>query len=232
MQIGDIDTSTTPLPSNQESVGHDKEDRPRVRIGSSGGSQFRNSLEVNFNGLDTRELELMEGMENGHQWVTCKNGRLEAVPTYKPLPEPVQDEMMLPFWRPPTEGVETQLEMFPFEPMPSYSSPSITIQHLCGYNYSAENYRFQAALLQRWGFECLRSRRAPSGQFWEIWYLGSLWFAKEELKKAIDSAKIATEVTERSGERKKLRVAINYLCHNASFGTLDASFQRAAMGVD
>lgn len=246
--------NTIPSPTNQETVGADTDDRSKVRVVSYGGSHQRNSLHIDIHGLDNKELDLMQGAMHGHHWVTCKDGRIENVPTYKQLPGPTEDEMMLPFWRRPQEGVETQLSLFSLEPMPDWCSPCITIQHLCGYNYTAERYRHEAENLTRWGFMCLRSQRNLSGEYWEQWYL-PLWAAQEELKQAIDAQdpyflqrntveeflrdtftipkeKPYVEKTDKNRLKREIDVAVRFLCRNAQFGTLDVSIQRAAMTVD
>lgn len=248
-------TSTQiPLPPGKDGKADERDDRPKVRIAAYGGCYGnRGEMRVDIHGLDSKELELMKGAMHGHQWVTCKDGRIEHVPTYEPLPGPIEDEAMTPFWRRPASGTETQLSLFSFEPLPVWGSPSITIGSLCGYNYSAKNYAFYAARLIRWGFACLRSQRDDSGQFHEQWYLPGLWAAKEELKAAIDaldphifdtnaeeflrnalSAKENPGPPKNEEERQKraLKTAVSFLCRNASFGTLDVSIQRAAMVID
>jgi hypothetical protein len=248
-----LDTRQTPLPSNHV-VDVDTDDQPKIRIGSHGGSGFaRGELHMNIHGFDSKELELMEGAMHGHHWVTFKDGRLKHVPTYDSLPGPTEDVMMLPFWRRPETGVETQLSLFSFEPLPDLTSPGITIGSLCGYNYSAENYKHQAHKLQRWGFVCLRSQRDSSGKYYEHWSLPGLWAAEEELKIAIEALdafvlqrnttedylrdflappkKRQEPKTEAAKNKRKLQVAIDFLCHNAQFGTLDVTIQRAAMCI-
>lgn len=245
-----------PLSASGQDRGRQTDVRPKVRISTYGGTfKAGGGLGITLEGLDEAELNYMKGALHGHQWVTCRDGRIEQMPTYEPLPAPDQDQMMLPFWRRPVMEVETQMSLFSFEPLSAHASPSITIQHLCGYNYSPEKYRFQAAQLQRWGFECLRSRRDDAGEFHEIWYLPGLWAAKGELKAAVDALdpylslkgsvedflresmsrkkkKPAAPMSPEKKQEKGLDVAISFLCRFASFGTLDVSVQRAAMGVD
>jgi hypothetical protein len=96
----------------------------------------------------------------------------------------------------------------------------ISIEHLCAYDYSPENYRHQAEILESFGFDCLRSRRGPDGRYMEMWHLSGMWSAKGRLKGTLhgitDPAKQADE-------------AISFLCKNVVFGSLDISWQRAAM---
>jgi len=227
------ETKETPLPTNQRTVGNDKDDREKIRMGSYGPSHSGNGRTVSLSGFDTKEFDRLEGAMHNHYWITVDNGRLRAIPTYKELPGPLEDEMMRPFWRPPVVGVETQLELFNLQPMPDYCSPSIIIQNLCGYNYTPEGYVAQATKLQYWGFECLRSRRDLSGRFHEVWLLPSLYSAEHDLRAAIEkSTKKSSGIADKKREAKQLEAAVSFLCCNASFGTLDATLQRAAMMVD
>lgn len=193
----------------------------RVRIGSCG------SKDINIHGLVDGETELIEGAVNGHQWVTVKEGRIVAQPTYKPLPGPTEDEEMLPFWRARREGT-SEMRQFLLDPDESldHHSPSILISSVCGYDYTPENYRCETEKLERWGFICMRSRRDSDGHFWEFWYLPSLYLAKEELKDALQSKKdSAGEPT----ESIKMERALSFLSRNTSFGSLDVVVQRMAM---
>ncbi len=246
-----------PIPAAPETVGHDTDNREKVRVGAYSGGRGRGQ-NISICGLDSAELEVMRGAMHGHHWITCKDGRIQHVPTYEPLPNPVADDMMLPFWRRPLQGEGAQYNLFPFEQVPAWASPSITIGSLCGYNYSAENYRYQARSLMRWGFICLRSQRDASGEYWENWYLPGLWAAKEELKFVIEAldayaldANTAREflretasskmevkqkkdrnLNDKERQRETLDTAVRFLCNRVQFGTLDISVQRAAMSVD
>lgn len=244
-----------PQPLGQDDKKRDGDDRPKVNVASHGGSYHgRGELHMDIHGLDTKELEAMKGMMNGHQWVTCRDGRIQNVPTHEELPGPTADEGMMPFWRRPMPDQETQLGLFAFEPLPTGVSPSITIGSLCGYNYSEENYREQAKKLTRWGFICLRSPRDASGGFWEHWHLMGLWAAKEELEVVINTMdplffqtntaedwlreclgpprrKPRSPKTDKERKKRQLDAAVSYLCRNAQFGTLDVSIQQAAMQI-
>jgi len=102
-------------------------------------------------------------------------------------------------------------------------SPSIIIQHLCGYNFSDPGYKAAADSLEMFGFECLRSRRGLSGKYWELWLLPYLRAAKDRLRDAIDF---------RTETESQVKAAVSFLCCHVSFGTLDVCVQRAAMVVD
>jgi len=61
---------------------------------------------------------------------------------------------MLPFLAglsPNTPGSAYQLEMFEFEDLRPNTYPSITIQSLCGYDYTPEKYREEARKLESLG---------------------------------------------------------------------------------
>ncbi len=249
------DVKDVPTPPVPETIGHDTDGREKVYVASYGGGGLHRGQNMSLSGLEPSEIEVMRGAMHGHSWVRCKDGRIQHVPSYEPLPDPVKDDMMLPFWRRPGAGQETQLSLFSFEPVPVWASPSITISHLCGYNYSASNYAVQARKLMRWGFVCMRSQRENSGEYWEKWYLPGLWAAKEELREAIDSLdpyiqerntvhefmrdvlgpprkKRRPPKTQKSKQKKELEVALSFLGRRVEFGTLDVSVQRAAMAIE
>lgn len=188
--------------------------------------------------LTPEEVEILYGsFRAGFHWVRRNDqGRIEHVPSYEQLPPPKVDVEMGPFWgHAGVEGKTTQLELFhgikngeSFK----HSFPSITIQNLCGYNYSPENYKQQADLLKSCGFDCLRSARGLDGKFWEIWFLPSAWSAQGPLKEAIKEIETTEEKERISNRKTKTEIAIEFLRRHASFGTLDVSVQRLAMVID
>ncbi|MEK7611909.1 MAG: hypothetical protein AAB407_01035 [Patescibacteria group bacterium] len=182
--------------------------------------------EVRIGDLLEQEVDLVQGMVNGHQWITVQDGRIQSTPTREELPCPTEDENMLPFWRRHQESDEShRMEQLTFvDDLQGIYSPSFSIQHLCGYYYTREKYEQEAVKLESYGFQCLRSRRDVSGRYWEIWYLPSLFSsAQGELKETIKGLK---------EEKAQTARAIQFLCRNISFGTLDVSIQRAAMTMD
>lgn len=203
----------------------------RIRTSSTRlPSRDGNDGEMHITGLTKTEVERMKAVVHGQSWLrTTEDGRLEFQPTMNPLPGPADDEQLLPHWPPAVprsdrKEVRTRRKLvqvdFDFNTdVNRFFHPSFSIQHLCGYSYTPENYKRQADLLESWGFECLRSRRGESGHFWEIWYLPDILLAQGELKKAVGDLR-GVEATEK---------AINFLCRRAQFGTLDLSTQRAAM---
>ncbi len=203
-------------------MAHEKEDKIRIPCYGAGV--------VRVEGLSRdSEERMMASLRAGAYWIRVVDGKLEFVPIWKELPGPTEDVEMMPFWRLPTKEEKVSVpKLFDLEPLPPNSSPSISIQSLCGYNYSEENYRANAARLESFGFHCLRSRRGSNAQFWEIWYLPGLWSAKGELKDFVDSERERGK----KDEPRLTQAVIDFLCRNVSFGTLDVSVQRAAMVID
>jgi len=178
--------------------------------------------EVRITNLLNEEVDAVQKMLLGLHYVTIEDGRLKSQDTRIPLPDPIEDKEMLPFWRkqPWVDGVQQKIMEFEKCSM-THTFPSITIQHLCGYGYSDENYKRQAEKLESYGFEQLRSKRGEDGKYYELWYLGSLILAEGALKDFLESA----------GKRGQIKKAVDFLCRTVSFGTLDISVQRAAMQV-
>ncbi len=181
---------------------------------------------ITITGLDRDEVEKVRAaVKAGTQWMKVQEGRIEFHAAVKELPEPTEDSM-LPFWRPLREGegvVQEELLSSAEEISDRHGSPSITIQHLCGYYYTPEKYKLEAARLESWGFECMRSRRGNEGGYWEIWYLPGLWSAKGSLKQAMGE--------ERPSTKNAYKRAMEHIRTKASFGTCDVAVQRLAMGA-
>ncbi len=194
----------------------------RVRV-TSYGKGGKNHSWVTIEGLTEEEERGIIAVVNGHWWTSVNSeGRLKFFATREELPGPAEDEEMMPYWRHPIlgEGV-LQHHLFDSDALSYSISPSIVVQHLCGYYYTPENYRKQVKKLESYGFECLRSRRGDDGRFWEIWFLSGLWAAKGDLKVALAG-----------NEAKDVEKVVRFLCTHASFGTLDVVVQRAAMQID
>jgi hypothetical protein len=206
---------------------------PKIRVPSyGGGDPVTEGRHLSVSGLTEKESELLRAsIEGGHQWVRRgKDGRLEHVPSFEELPGPTTDDDMLPFWRHSVEGEARQQELFGFDPETEasnkHASPAIYISSLCGYNYTAENYKREAAKLTAYGFVCMRSPRdVNSGQYCEKWYLSGVWAVEGQLKKALFRCKAGTE-------NEKFKFVLDYLRRNASFGSLNVVVQRFAMVLD
>jgi hypothetical protein len=202
------------------------ESRSNIRIVSSGGS----GGDLHLAGLNGEEMERMKGVFHGHSWFRMKNEGQTAcfVWTYDTLPGPITDEAMLPFWRrATTEEIEMSrreptFKQISFDEYSNRSLPSISIAHLCGHFYTENSYRENAEKLISYGFVCMRSQRDLSGQYYEIWYLASLYSAKGDLEAAI-------KIGSGKSYSTKLERALNFLRLTVVFGTLDVSIQRLAM---
>jgi len=199
-------------------------DEEKIRVLSTSwgkDGEYNNKLEID--NLSENELEIMEGWVSGSYHVSVnKKGRMEKKHLYDEL-KTIQDDAMLPFWKPCNDKQQYFLDVDLKKLEERYTDfASITIQHLCGYNYSPENYRKQVELLESYGFSHLRSKRGVDGKFWEMWYLPSLVFAEGKLEICIQDIK---------NSKEKLKKAVDFLCNTAQFGSLDVSVQRAAMPV-
>ena len=195
------------------------EDKPRklpeIRVNSG------DKGELTLSNLTEGEQESIRCMVRNHFWVTVTDGRLEVIRRREEVPGPTEDVDMLPFWRRASPGNQ-QLQLLPVE-VDKYATPSIIIQHLCGYHYSPENYVIQAERLESYGFFCMRSKRGEDSRFWELWYLPSLWSAEGRLKEFL---KLKTT------DKKSIDGAVWFLCENVSFGSMSLAMQRAAMGIE
>lgn len=185
--------------------------------------------EINVSNLSQEEHERFRGFIHGQNWMSVRGGRLVFRGIFAPLPDPVEDKDMLPFWnKEDTSAHMMQQEIFDQERMIFPFAAHIVIQHLCGYEYTPENYKKEAEKLSRYGFAQMRSRRGNDGQFWEIWFLPGTWAAQEELKDAIKLAEI--KITDhKEKEKVVLEAVIEFLRRNVKFGSLEVSIQKLAM---
>lgn len=200
----------------------------RIRISSShmdGGT-------LTLSGIPKESFEQVEGMIHGHQWMLVENGLPRFSPARSPLPDPRDDDELLPYWQQDTQRQYT-LRGLNFDTKRRYDTPSFMVSHLCGYHYTPEKYREQAALLESYGFVCMRSRRGADGCFWESWYLPGAWAAKGALEERLAEVRAPGSVIERAESvRRETDAVVSFLCRNASFGSLDVVVQRAAMSID
>jgi hypothetical protein len=191
----------------------------KVRISEYGQGHLK------IEGLTDEESERLKGAISGQWWAAGNgDGRLHFSPTREPVPSPAADNEMIPFWRTcASGGSSVQMELLDLERMRPVFSPSIAISGLCGYYFTPEKYKEEAAKLESWGFSCLRSRRGDDGKFWEVWYLPGLWAAKGKLNDVLCNAE---------SDKKGVDKAVRFLSRHVSFGTLDIVVQRLAMVMD
>lgn len=192
-----------------------------IRVSSYGAGNFQMS------GASTIDIDRLQGMAAGSQWCRVDGGRIVASSALVEPPSPVVDPMILSGWQTSNGKLSrpenVRIENFLASPG-EWFSPKIIIQHLCGYGYTAARYRQLAQLLEDFGFDCCRSRRGVSGQYWELWLLPYLEAAKGELLAAIGERSIPVQ--------RRVDFAVDFLCKRVAFGTLDVCYQQAAMTVD
>ncbi|MDO8582467.1 MAG: hypothetical protein Q7R63_00525 [bacterium] len=190
----------------------------RVHLSSRSASQ------VTVAGLTGDEPDKLEAaIAFGASWIRTNpdTGRFVSVSTTNLLPDPMNDDDMLPYWEPhpETDGI-TEMERYN-DDFQSQNA-GVMIQHLGAYSASKEVWRHEAAKLTSYGFVCMRSPRGADGRYWEGWYLPSLYAAKGDL---------ALALTNVPAEGRLDRV-ISFLCQHCHVGTIDAITQRAGMGAD
>lgn len=202
----------------------------RIRI--SGTVRRGDDCGLEIVGLTQREADQLESMVRGLSWVGISNERLVSISRHEPLPNPVADVSMAPFW----SGVpmSTQCELVPKEHEP-FSARSLDYAHytIMGVGAATGDYQLNSEKLLTFGFKQMRSRRGRDGGYWELWYLPGVWAAEGSLKTAVDEAK-ANKVTwsDPNGEAayKKCHAAVlEFLRTNVDFGSLEVSIQRYAL---
>ncbi|CAN5705027.1 hypothetical protein BH11PAT2_BH11PAT2_05910 [soil metagenome] len=179
---------------------------------------------ITFSNLTAEEAEKLRGMVTGHWWARGNSGRIEFAHGMETPAAPIED-VMLPQWRRPSDDeqeIEYQLELLDPDCNLQNRSPSILIQALCGYGYTPDGYKSNAAALERFGFACMRSRRGDDGHYWEIWFLPGFYAAKGQLKEAIHDM----------GQEVTMEKVLDFIRWQVSFGTLDVSVQRMCQVMD
>jgi hypothetical protein len=174
------------------------------------------------------EIEALEGMVNGAQWVKGdKSAGALTIDAYKALPVPQDDPLLPPQWQ-RSEGTIAHGSarlVDHVSPDEGWHSPSFVVQHLCAYGFTVEKYRAEAVKMQQLGFECLRSRRSRDGKFWELWFLPGSWAAKGALAEQL---KLARE----HDWKAQSRVIMDYVQKHVVAGTTDVCVQRLAMSIE
>jgi len=189
---------------------------------------------VTIGGLSSSESDQIQGAMRGFGWVRVgHDGRLMSTPAHSTLPGPIDDEGMLPFWRPATEDEKrrglAQPELFEKPFYMGGHDPSIIIKHLCGYLYTPQRYKNCAKTLESYGFCCMRSRRARDGKYWEHWVLHGLWMAEGDLKQYIEERQL------RYPNKLTLQQTsdiLTFIYRRAPYGAADITVQRSCMTVE
>ncbi len=208
-----------------------------IRIASWSSGLGSNSIQIT--GLTQEEADKLLNAVRGLSWFTVEEGRLKTSPCNLPLPDPIHDEQMLPFWRQFSNNqIQGELLNKVFEDMSDdvIYMPHFMIQSLCGYDYTPENYMRESEKLVSWGFIQTRSKRGEDGGYWEFWYLPGVWRVKGDLKEVVDGitdkAKTWEDPHGRRKDKECYKAVLNFLSRNVSFGTLDVSVQRFCMVAD
>jgi hypothetical protein len=182
--------------------------------------------EVTFDGLLESEVAMLEAMVMGVCRVECVEGRLVRRSMHEALPEPGEDPLIAPYWAP--SGEPKTLGYIAPDDEQAHHSPSIVIQHLCGYGWTPENYQKAANTLESWGLVCLRSRRGDDGRHWEIWLL-HFYAARGDLEAKIRSMSGKEDPSIMNWTRSQLNELGSWIAHRVPFGSLDCTVQRMAM---
>lgn len=212
-------------------MSYDEEKTKKIRVTykcNQGVTYKCDQGNVTIGELLPDEMDDIEAFTLGSCWIrVSEDGRIERVERFATLPPISEDPNIPPKWIPYTDWTKeapflcNSVPELPEEPKTEYIFPSLIIHSLCGYNNVP--YDWEARKLQKYGFECLRSRRGRDGRFWELWYLPGLYHAKDELKSEIDL---------KSSGKDQVTVAVDFLCRHVSFGSLDVCYQRAAMHIE
>lgn len=180
---------------------------------------------ITLENLSPKEIEAIEGFLNGTQYIKIQDGRLHTFSVYEEYPTPEPDPICGPHWskfETPVKWSDTVTHNN------KWDSPALILHGLAAgvpeARYEKE-YKKSADTLTRCGFECLRSRRALSGQYWEYWVLYRLSGAKGPLKKLVDEFPGKWDRTARVEE------ACRFITHDLGvrYGSLDATVQRWAL---
>ena len=145
-----------------------------IRIQGQGHKYGTDKFNVEFECDSEEELAALEGMSHSTKWVRIIDGKLEVCEAYKPTP--VEDPH-LEFHFPAANNPV----LHHTHPSKDRLTGAIYVQHILGYRTDI-SYKDQAKLLEKAGFECLRSRRGDDGLTWEIWYLASPFLGEGPIK--------------------------------------------------
>ncbi len=204
--------------------------RPISRGFSSTGNA---SCSIEIKNLTREEHDWVDAMLLGGRWIKVgQDGRLESRLPFEPLPDPVADPLMQPFWQAASfsaSGANLQPELIekPFA-VELHSIPGIIIGHVCGYYYTPEKYQSECAKLKEYGFIQMRSQRGQDSRYTEHWYLASEWHAEGALKDFIQGLRTKKKSI---SAQELTREIVHFLCQKCLFGTLDILTQRAAMPI-
>jgi len=179
------------------------------------------STSVTIQGTE-EEANALTKMVSGLGYVAC--GR-EGMPLFaekfanvQPLPDPHLMQHFTP--APSTVAKYTREKGVDPEVVKSLDENdafgiSLYVEHICGYNYTPENYASSSRSLEALGFVCMRSPRGDDGRYWETWFLPGLWSGKGRLAGV-----------------KTVEKALNIIIQDLRPGSISAVRQRMALSVD
>jgi hypothetical protein len=141
-----------------------------IKILSSNGCNGKHKITYETDNEET--IQAIDRAMMGHAWIRCDfDGNIRTVDAYK-TPSKVTDVQLELHWKTGSPVCIRPGKGNRFD-------PSIYVQHLQGYS---DNYEEKVELMEKAGFDVLRSRRGLAGMIWEIWYLPGKWAAKGPIK--------------------------------------------------
>lgn len=191
---------------------------------------MRTQESCTISNLTPDQINAIEGMLRGANFISCVDGELKSHDLIARLPDPIIEPWEAGSWvhSNQTDGIPSRTERKEWCCPTNSGDFSIVIESLCGFGYSKENYKHEAMKLLSFGFECCRSRRDLRGLRTEVWYLPGMWAATGRMHDAFpdrwDSSGKSTEDIE-----KRRRDITEWLCENVAFGRVNLTTCQAAM---
>ena len=190
-----------------------------MRATSYGQDRFSGQHTITVQGTEA-EINAIHKMIAGLGYVACGRDGLplfaEKFEALTPIPDPELMQHFTPWGGEKVakftgEKPEVKLNLEDWD----NQACSLYVEHLCGYNYSSENYAREAGKLTAMGFVCMRSPRDERGRYWEAWFLPGVWAGKGALEGC-----------------KTVEAAINIILRHCRPGSISAVRQRMALTVD
>lgn len=200
-------------------------------------SRSAENCSIKISGLSPAELEKIEAFLAGAAWVSRGNEGIVAKQRFEPLPDPVTDPEMHPFWR---KRAPEEMEQLPLlkEWVDEFEPHDLNYAHytLSGIGAATGDYHTAARDLESYGFIQMRSMRSANGRFCEFWYLPGVWAAQGRLKAEVDKVaefrKTWEDPTGRSAYILCHEAVMDFLRKNVDFGSVEVSIQRLALVFD
>ena len=119
-------------------------------------------------------MAAVEQAVHAAKWIRMVEGKLDVCEAFRPTP---LNDPHLEFHFPAANNPVLHHR----NPKSDRKTGAIYVQHITGYSGDAV-YKERAKLMEKAGFDCLRSRRGEDGLTWEIWYLASPILGKGPIK--------------------------------------------------